>query len=218
MIAKVTVLSILLLLLSAVSSSAEDVKVTVQGVTSIANTDDNFVCATIDWWPINKCDYNQCPWGKSGVLNLVFFSFFLFSPCYIHEAETYLVFWVFKYLQDLKNKILSNAIKGKYSVMFSQAFVSFFYFCFCSYFNCGERFQRSSLWESELEVHCKIRSCTKLAILQRSAPILNLRKMVCLASAKAASQWIDGMRSMIYLTKQGIYCTKNSKSFYSKHV
>ncbi|KAH9774121.1 hypothetical protein KPL71_013536 [Citrus sinensis] len=83
MIAKVTVLSILLLLLSAVSSSAEDVKVTVQGVTSIANTDDNFVCATIDWWPINKCDYNQCPWGKSGVLNL-----------------------------DLKNKILSNAIKA----------------------------------------------------------------------------------------------------------
>lgn len=80
MIAKVTVLSILLLLLSAVSSSAEDVKVTVQGVTSIANTDDNFVCATIDWWPINKCDYNQCPWGKSGVLNLVFFFFFSFFP------------------------------------------------------------------------------------------------------------------------------------------
>lgn len=88
--AKLTVSSLLLLLLSAVSSSAEDAKVTVQGVTSIANTDDNFVCATIDWWPVNKCDYDQCPWGKAGLLNLVFFPlFFFFLSCYIHEAEIY---------------------------------------------------------------------------------------------------------------------------------
>ncbi|KAJ7953888.1 Heparanase-like protein [Quillaja saponaria] len=62
---------------------AEDVQVKVKGVTSIARTDENFVCATLDWWPINKCDYNQCPWGKAGLLNL-----------------------------DLNNKILSNAIKA----------------------------------------------------------------------------------------------------------
>ncbi|OVA00754.1 Glycoside hydrolase [Macleaya cordata] len=49
---------------------AEDVTVTVQGVTSIATTDDNFVCATLDWWPEGKCDYGQCPWGKAGILNL----------------------------------------------------------------------------------------------------------------------------------------------------
>ncbi|KAJ4711440.1 Heparanase-like protein [Melia azedarach] len=79
--AKVSVVSILLLF--SVSSLAEEVKVTVQGVTSIAKTDDNFVCATLDWWPVNKCDYNQCPWGKAGLLNL-----------------------------DLNNKILSNAIKA----------------------------------------------------------------------------------------------------------
>ncbi|XAR65251.1 Beta-glucuronidase [Bertholletia excelsa] len=42
----------------------------------------NFICATLDWWPTNKCDYNQCPWGKAGLLNL-----------------------------DLKNKRLSNAMK-----------------------------------------------------------------------------------------------------------
>jgi heparanase 1 len=51
--------------------AADDVKVFVQGVTSIAKTDDNFICATLDWWPSEKCDYNQCPWGKAGLLNLV---------------------------------------------------------------------------------------------------------------------------------------------------
>ncbi|CAK9151111.1 unnamed protein product [Ilex paraguariensis] len=64
-------------------SMAEEVKLKVKGVTSIAKTDDNFICATLDWWPSNKCDYNQCPWGKAGLLNL-----------------------------DLDNKILANAIKG----------------------------------------------------------------------------------------------------------
>lgn len=64
-------------------SMAEDVKVSVKSVTSIAKTDDNFICATLDYWPINKCDYNQCPWGKAGLFNL-----------------------------DLSNKILANAIKA----------------------------------------------------------------------------------------------------------
>ncbi|KAM7269082.1 hypothetical protein ACFE04_024579 [Oxalis oulophora] len=63
--------------------SAEEVKLAVGSVTSIAQTDDNFVCATLDYWPPTKCDYNQCPWGQAGIFNL-----------------------------DLKNKILSNAIKA----------------------------------------------------------------------------------------------------------
>ncbi|MCL7024804.1 hypothetical protein MKW94_022672 [Papaver nudicaule] len=62
---------------------ADDIKVTVKGVTSIGTTDDNFVCATLDWWPEAKCNYGQCPWGKSGIMNL-----------------------------DLNNPILSNAIKA----------------------------------------------------------------------------------------------------------
>lgn len=53
-------------------SSAEDVTLSVRGVTNIATTDENFICATLDWWPSNKCDYNQCPWGQAGILNLVF--------------------------------------------------------------------------------------------------------------------------------------------------
>ncbi|KAM3359120.1 heparanase-like protein 2 [Capsicum galapagoense] len=64
-------------------SNADELKLMVKGVTSIAQSDDNFICATLDWWPENKCDYNQCPWGKAGLLNL-----------------------------DLKNKILANAVKA----------------------------------------------------------------------------------------------------------
>ncbi|GAA0141695.1 hypothetical protein LIER_02779 [Lithospermum erythrorhizon] len=63
--------------------AAEHVNVTVKGGTSIAQTDDNFICATLDWWPQNKCDFNQCPWGEAGIFNL-----------------------------DLDNKILANAIKA----------------------------------------------------------------------------------------------------------
>ncbi|KAJ0039268.1 hypothetical protein Pint_23534 [Pistacia integerrima] len=80
---EIKAVSFLLLLTLFSLCLAEDVKVAVQGVTSIGTTDDNFVCATLDWWPVNKCDYDQCPWGKAGILNL-----------------------------DLKNKILSNAIKA----------------------------------------------------------------------------------------------------------
>ncbi|XP_077211030.1 heparanase-like protein 1 [Tasmannia lanceolata] len=53
-----------------VKSSSEDVTVTVKGVVSIAKTDDNFVCATMDWWPPAKCNYNQCPWGNASIINL----------------------------------------------------------------------------------------------------------------------------------------------------
>lgn len=42
----------------------------IDGGRYIARTDENFVCATIDWWPHNKCDYNQCPWGYSSIMNL----------------------------------------------------------------------------------------------------------------------------------------------------
>ncbi|KAL4312267.1 hypothetical protein GQ457_01G017210 [Hibiscus cannabinus] len=51
-------------------SFAQNVNVVIHGATSIAKTHDNFVCATLDWWPAEKCDYNQCPWGKAGILNL----------------------------------------------------------------------------------------------------------------------------------------------------
>ncbi|KAJ4713128.1 Heparanase-like protein [Melia azedarach] len=42
----------------------------VDGTKTVATNDENFICATVDWWPHDKCDYNQCPWGNSSVLNL----------------------------------------------------------------------------------------------------------------------------------------------------
>lgn len=60
--------------------AADDVEVFVKGVNSIAKTDDNFICATLDWWPSEKCDYNQCPWEKAGLLNLVCLSVFFSYP------------------------------------------------------------------------------------------------------------------------------------------
>ena len=29
---------------------------------------DRFVCATLDWWPHDKCDYGRCPWGGASSL------------------------------------------------------------------------------------------------------------------------------------------------------
>ncbi|KAK1292810.1 Heparanase-like protein 1 [Acorus calamus] len=47
-----------------------DATIIIRGVATVAETDENFVCATIDWWPPQKCNYNQCPWGEASVLNL----------------------------------------------------------------------------------------------------------------------------------------------------
>ncbi|KAK4567321.1 hypothetical protein RGQ29_003220 [Quercus rubra] len=42
----------------------------INGTTSIGRIDDNFVCATLDWWPPEKCDYGTCSWGRDSLLNL----------------------------------------------------------------------------------------------------------------------------------------------------
>ncbi|KAL5064856.1 hypothetical protein RYX36_026593 [Vicia faba] len=55
---------------SALTQEVENGLIIVDGVQAIAENDDNFICATIDWWPRDKCDYNYCPWGSSSLLNL----------------------------------------------------------------------------------------------------------------------------------------------------
>ena len=45
--------------------------VSVDGRNAIAVVDDDYVCATLDWWPPEKCDYGTCSWGKTSLLTLV---------------------------------------------------------------------------------------------------------------------------------------------------
>ncbi|KAM4125499.1 hypothetical protein ACB094_01G314400 [Castanea mollissima] len=60
-----------------------DGTVFIDGKAAIGRIDDDFVCATLDWWPPEKCDYGTCSWGLASLLNL-----------------------------DLGNNILLNAIKA----------------------------------------------------------------------------------------------------------
>lgn len=48
----------------------------IDGKAPIGTIDDDFICATLDWWPPEKCDYGTCSWGLAGLLNLVWFFFF----------------------------------------------------------------------------------------------------------------------------------------------
>ncbi|KAJ9163032.1 hypothetical protein P3X46_022754 [Hevea brasiliensis] len=55
----------------------------IDGKTSIGKIDEDFICATLDWWPPEKCDYGTCSWDHASLINL-----------------------------DLSNNILLNAIKA----------------------------------------------------------------------------------------------------------
>ncbi|EXC11030.1 Heparanase-like protein 1 [Morus notabilis] len=47
-----------------------DANIVVDGTERAAEVDENFICATMDWWPHDKCNYNQCPWGYTSAINL----------------------------------------------------------------------------------------------------------------------------------------------------
>jgi heparanase 1 len=53
------------------ASTAGCEAVTVDARSAVAETDEAFVCATLDWWPPTKCDYGTCAWGLASLLNLV---------------------------------------------------------------------------------------------------------------------------------------------------
>ncbi|KAJ8570759.1 hypothetical protein K7X08_037731 [Anisodus acutangulus] len=78
-------LCFMLLLLYCCQSSRilEEGTVYIDGSACIAKIDEDFICATLDWWPCTKCDYGTCSWGNASLLNL-----------------------------DLSNKVLLNAIRA----------------------------------------------------------------------------------------------------------
>ncbi|KAH0690578.1 hypothetical protein KY289_017936 [Solanum tuberosum] len=52
------------------AQTVKEIVLTIDASTKAAWTDANYICATIDWWPKEKCNYNQCPWGSASIINL----------------------------------------------------------------------------------------------------------------------------------------------------
>jgi len=48
-----------------------DCEVEVDAGSIMATTDDTFVCATLDWYPQDRCSYGSCSWDHASILNLV---------------------------------------------------------------------------------------------------------------------------------------------------
>lgn len=51
-------------------------RIYINGRATIGETDEDFICPTLDWWPPEKCDYRTCAWGHASLLNLVKFQSF----------------------------------------------------------------------------------------------------------------------------------------------
>lgn len=43
----------------------------IDGSSAIGEIDGDFICATLDWWPPEKCDYGTCSWDHASLLNMV---------------------------------------------------------------------------------------------------------------------------------------------------
>jgi hypothetical protein len=70
--------------------STQNVLLTIDGRAPLASIDVAFLCATLDWWPPDKCDYGTCSWGNDSMLNLVFYNWPL---CVCVRAEDHLI-WI----------------------------------------------------------------------------------------------------------------------------
>lgn len=99
-----TLLFVIVVSLSTIlAKNVEHVELVVDSTAVLAETDENYICATIDWWPNDKCNYNNCPWGYSSALNLVrlyesvcllcvIYILYLYLPIlYVHAEVWYVV-------------------------------------------------------------------------------------------------------------------------------
>ena len=59
----------------------------INGGIAIGRIDSDFICATLDWWPPEKCDYGTWSWGFASLLNLVLLSEFLIL---MHTTDSFL--------------------------------------------------------------------------------------------------------------------------------
>ncbi|KAK4479403.1 hypothetical protein RD792_014916 [Penstemon davidsonii] len=83
-------LVILAFLPAILAQKSEEARLVIDTSTTIAETDDNYICATIDWWPQDKCNYNRCPWGSSSAINLNLSHPFLVNAiraCLVHFSD-----------------------------------------------------------------------------------------------------------------------------------
>ncbi len=58
--------------------------IVVNGTTTIGETDDNYICATIDWFPSDTCRYNYCMLQNSSAITLV--SIYIYPLIFIYTA------------------------------------------------------------------------------------------------------------------------------------
>lgn len=74
-----------------ISAVEEKGTVSVYGRAAVGTIDEDFICATLDWWPPEKCDYGTCAWDHASILNLVFlFSLlqFFFVSFHVFPSKT----------------------------------------------------------------------------------------------------------------------------------
>lgn len=67
-------LTLFLILVSLPAILAQELnfaKIVVDGTTEIAETDDTYICATIDWWPSDYCRYGSCTWQNASAITMV---------------------------------------------------------------------------------------------------------------------------------------------------
>ncbi|KAL4633565.1 hypothetical protein ACB092_04G131800 [Castanea dentata] len=66
-------LTLFLILVSLPAILAQELnfaKIVVDGTTEIAETDDTYICATIDWWPSDYCRYGSCTWQNASAITM----------------------------------------------------------------------------------------------------------------------------------------------------
>lgn len=67
-------LTLFLILVSLPAILAQELnfaKIVIDGTTEIAETDDTYICATIDWWPSDYCRYGFCTWQNASAITMV---------------------------------------------------------------------------------------------------------------------------------------------------